>query len=102
MNYPKWNPDDTVATLTQKPIIINSMQDFIKMKQEDRARFGNPIEDELTDLDDVDDDINMNIGEPITPELPNREYNIRTLTNEDLAELKNNTANVTWIPKALK
>ena len=88
MNYPKLNPDETVATLTQKPIIINSMQDFIKMKQEDKARFGNPIEAELTDLDDIDDDINMDIGEPITPELPNRNFNIRTLSNDMLNEMR--------------
>lgn len=88
MKYPKWNPDDTVATLIQKPIVINSMQDFIKMNQEDRARFGNPIEDELTDLDDIDDDININIGEPITPELPNRNFNIRTLSNDMLNEMR--------------
>lgn len=88
MKYPKWNPDDTIATLTLKPVVINSMQDFIKMNQEDRARFGNPIEDELTDLDDIDDDININIGEPITPELPNRNFNIRTLSNDMLNEMR--------------
>lgn len=88
MNYPKWKLDETVATLTQRPIIINSMQDFIKMKQEDKARFGNPIGDELTDLDDIDDDINMDICEPITPELPNRNFNIRTLSNDMLNEMR--------------
>lgn len=89
MNYPKWNPDDTIATLTLKPVVINSMQDFIKMKQEDRARFVNPIEDELTDLDDIDDDINMNMDGPITPKLPNRNFNIRTLSNDMLNEMRN-------------
>jgi hypothetical protein len=89
MNYPKWNPDDTIATLTLQPVVINSMQDFIKMNIEDRARFGNPIVDELTDLDDIDDDINMDIDEPITSKLPDRNFNIRTLSNDMLNEMRN-------------
>ena len=90
MIYPKWNPDDTVATLTQKPIIINSMQDFNKMKQESRAKLESSFGDEVTDLEDIDDDTDMNIGEPITPELPSRNFNISTLSNDMLNEMRNN------------
>jgi hypothetical protein len=45
--------------------------------------------DELTDLDDIDDDINMDIDEPITSKLPDRNFNIRTLSNDMLNEMRN-------------
>lgn len=104
MNYPKWKPDETVATLTQKPVVVQSLKDYDIMLQEDRLKYGTPLQIDYTDLDDIDDTMDMEtalIG-LITPDLPNREYNIRTLTNESLVELKNNTTNTNWIPKAPK
>ena len=46
-----------------------------------------------TDLDDIDDSMSIELAEvglvgAITPELPQREFNIRTLTQEKLDELR--------------
>lgn len=46
---------------------------------------------ELTTLDDIDDDfgdVALDINNAITPELPQREFNIATLTPEKLNELR--------------
>ena len=46
---------------------------------------------ELTTLDDIDDDIGdvyLNINNATTPELPQRNFNIATLTPEKLEELR--------------
>ena len=46
---------------------------------------------ELTILDNIDDDFgeaSLNINNAITPELPQRDFNIRTLTPEKLETLK--------------
>ena len=43
-------------------------------------------------IDEVDDDFGdapLNFNNAITPELPHRDFNIATLTNEKLNELKN-------------
>ena len=48
-------------------------------------------ESDLTTLDDIDDDIgniSLNINNAITPELPQRSFNIATLTPEKLEELR--------------
>ena len=45
----------------------------------------------LTTLDDIDDDIGdicLDVNDAITPELPHRDFNIRTLTPEKLEELR--------------
>ena len=45
----------------------------------------------LTTLDDVDDDIgdiSLNINNAITPELPQRDFNIATLTPDKLEQLR--------------
>ena len=46
---------------------------------------------ELTTLDDVDDDfgdIAVDVSNAVTPELPQRSFNIRTLTPEKLEQLR--------------
>lgn len=57
-----------------------------------------------TDLDDIDDDIDFSIMEGkqevyrIERELPQNNFNIRTLTQSKLEELKQNS-NIGWIPR---
>ena len=46
---------------------------------------------DLTTLEDVDDDIgsiSLNINNAVTPELPQRDFNIATLTPEKLEQLR--------------
>ena len=57
-----------------------------------------------TDLDDVDDDITFNMqegnqkGYAIKRELPQNNFNVRTLTQDKIEEMKRNS-NVEWIPR---
>lgn len=102
MNYPKWKPDETVATLTQKPVVIQSLKDYDRMLQEDRLKYGTPSQIDYTDLDDIDDTMDMDLAEiglvgAFTPELPTRDYNIRTIDNNKLVELKAQNTGGGWI-----
>ena len=57
-----------------------------------------------TDLDDIDDDITFNGGEcnrntyKIERELKQNNFNIRTLTQDKIEEMKQNS-NTGWIPR---
>lgn len=57
-----------------------------------------------TDLDDIDDDIDFSITEDneevckIGRELPQNNFNIRTLTQDKIEEMKRNS-NIEWIPR---
>ena len=57
-----------------------------------------------TDLDDIDDDVDFSITEgnqkgcKIERELPQNNFNIRTLTQDKIEEMKINS-NIEWIPQ---
>ena len=57
-----------------------------------------------TDLDNIDDDINFSITEgnqkycKIERELPKNNFNIRTLIQDKIEEMKRNS-NIGWIPQ---
>lgn len=57
-----------------------------------------------TDLDDIDDDIDFSIAEgnqkgcKIERGLPQNNFNIRTLTQDKIEEMKRNS-NTEWIPR---
>ena len=57
-----------------------------------------------TDLDDIDDDIDFSIAEDnqkgckIERELPQNNFNIRTLTQDMIEEMKRNS-NIEWVPR---
>ncbi len=58
--------------------------------------------DSQTTLSDVDDDIDFNIGEgnqkgyAVERELPQNNFNIRTLTQDKIEEMKRNS-NIEWV-----
>ena len=57
-----------------------------------------------TDLDDIDDDITFNMREgsentyKIERELPQNNFNIRTLTQDNIEEMKRNST-IGWVPR---
>lgn len=61
--------------------------------------------DSGTNLDDIDDDIDFSIAEgnqegcKIERELPQNNFNIRTLTQDKIEEMKRNS-NIEWIPRS--
>ena len=57
-----------------------------------------------TDLDDIDDDIDFSMAEgnqkvcKVERELPSNNFNIRTLMQDKIEEMKRNS-NIEWIPR---
>ena len=84
-----YKPDYTVPTLTHEPIKVASLKDLEEL-------IGKPTVNQsidYTDLEDIDDTMDIDLARmglvgAITPELPQRDFNIRTITPEKLAELK--------------
>jgi hypothetical protein len=106
--YMSWNcgycggtvlsPDEYRAP--PKSFVVNSMEDMsrvldIPLNQTDNS----------TDLLDIDDDMTLsedthceNLTGAIKPELPVNNYNVRTLTNEVLAEMRqSNSFSTEWV-----
>ncbi len=85
-----WRPDPTVPTLTHEGIKVTSLKEldeFMSTTNIDKLTV------DYTNLSDIDDTMDMNLAEiglvgAITPELPQKDFNIRTLTSEKIAELR--------------
>ena len=95
---PKFNPDTSVPTLTQEPLVVNSMEDLQRVFQKELTP--NDVATE-TDLNDVDDNMtDYNICGAITPELP--QSNIRVgMSQQELDALRahNIVSDITWTSK---
>ena len=83
-----YRPDTSTPTLEQKPIKVTSFQELDEfMKKQDIK----PVD--YADLEDIDDTMDAETAQvglvgAIVPELPQRDFNIRTLTNDRIAELR--------------
>ena len=80
-----WNPLASERPVFEKTIVVNCVSDAMQTLNMNP----NGIDD-LTDLDDVDDEMELNTEIPIM-ELPQRDFNIRTLTQEKLDEMRKET-----------
>lgn len=79
-----WNPLTSERPVFEKTIVVNCAADALQTLKMNP----NGIDD-ITDLDDVDDDMKFNSEMPIV-ELPQRDFNIRTLTQDKLDEMRKN------------
>lgn len=93
---PKFNPDTSVPTITQKPLVVNSMEDLQRVLQKELS--ANDVNAE-TDLDDVDDNMmDYNLCGAITPELPQRNITVGMSQAElDALRAHNIVSDITWI-----
>ena len=78
------NPFASERPVFEKTIVVNCASDAIQTLNMNP----NGVDD-ITDLDDIDDDMEFNSEMPIV-ELPQRDFNIRTLTREKLDEMRKN------------
>lgn len=84
-----YRPDYSTPTLTQhiKVTSLKELEELIGPLSSDKATV------DYTALDDIDDTMDIDLAKmglvgAITPELPQRDFNIRTLTNDKLEQLK--------------
>lgn len=78
-----WNPLASERPVFEKTIVVNCVADAVQTLKMNP----NGIDD-VTDLDDIDDEMELSTEIP-TVELPQRDFNIRTLTQEKLDEMRN-------------
>ena len=84
-----YRPDYSTPTLTQhiKVTSLKELEELIGPLSSDKATV------DYTVLDDIDDTMDIDLAKmglvgAITSELPQRDFNIRTLTNDKLEQLK--------------